>query len=509
MAERTFSFVSNSKTFNIWADAPDITINVTGSTFRVNSMGALRLKGTCSAAFFPASISISTNIYDNSGTLTGDIVQAETAKLNSNTYGSTTPSAYSIAHQTSNYFNSGNPTVRELNFTSKVASCSVGNGSEYGTYSTGTPTILITNFKVTLNVPPTFDVSAMSFDTQYIYTGLTTASVTVSNSAAYYGGSIDSITLTIGNQTSTISGDGTLSILLDTIGTFTPTVTVTDSRGQTATQTLAPITVNGYTSPTVSFDAERTDSTGAPDDEGTYATLDATFTYTDVVADLIAPSVVVTDENGTQTTPTVTWYTTRASDGTLSNVLSDWSTVSYGDTVYGLVPNLSTQYSYTISVRPRDTQGTGTAILQTLAPAFYTVDFLAGGHGIAFGQPASQTGFYCNMDATFEQDLVAQDMSQQEVDDFVDGLNIIPNAQIVEDVMFTTASLTGNADHNIDVSSVISGAPRLLLVQGWTPASTWGTTLVIKQIVLASKTIRVRTIGTTSQAYGLRLCAIY
>lgn len=115
----------------------------------------------------------------------------------------------------------------------------------------------------------------------------------------------------------------------------------------------------------------------------------------------MAPSVVLTDENGTQTTPTVTWYKTRATDGTLSSPFTDWTTVAYGDTVYGLIPGLSTQYSYQVSIRPRDTQGTGTAIIQTIAPAFYTVDFLAGGHGIAFGQPASQTGFYCNMDAHF------------------------------------------------------------------------------------------------------------
>ena len=98
----------------------------------------------------------------------------------------------------------------------------------------------------------------------------------------------------------------------------------------------------------------------------------------------------------------MTWYKTRATDGTLSSPFTDWTTVAYGDTVYGLIPGLSTQYSYQVSIRPRDTQGTGTAIIQTIAPAFYTVDFLAGGHGIAFGKPASQAGFECAMDAMFE-----------------------------------------------------------------------------------------------------------
>ena len=114
---------------------------------------------------------------------------------------------------------------------------------------------------------------------------------------------------------------------------------------------------------------------------------------------------MLTDENGTQTTPVVTWYTNRAADGTLSGTVSDWSNVARNDTVYGLIPNVNTQYSYQISIRPRDTKGTGTAISQTLSSAFYTVDFLAGGHGIAFGKPASNAGFECAMDSTFDEDV--------------------------------------------------------------------------------------------------------
>lgn len=257
--------------------------------------------------------------------------------------------------------------------------------------------ITVGTIRVLLDVPPTATVSTLSFDTPYIYTGLTTASVIVSDTAAYYGGTIADVTLTIGNQSDSISGDGTLSIALDTAGTFTPTVTVTDSRGQTYTETLTPITVNTYTAPTVSFTAERTTSAGVPDDEGTYATCPSTFVFADAIATAVAPSVVLTDENGTQTTPTVTWYSSRAADGTLSGSVT-WSSLSSGDTVYGLIPGLNPNYSYQISIRPRDSEGTGTAIVQTVSSAFYTVDFLAGGHGIAFGQPASQTGFWCDMD---------------------------------------------------------------------------------------------------------------
>lgn len=326
--------------------------------------------------------------------------------VNPNTYSNISYSGSSaVSLNTATYFNSSNSTTRSIAFSLVALSDSEVNIAQ-NYYESNSRCInpsekTLSTITVTLNAPPTYDLSTLSIDTPYIYTGLTTASVAVSNLSAKYGGSITDVTFTIGNTSVSRSDDGTLSILLDTVGTFTPTVTVTDSRGQTTTKTLDPITVNGYVAPAVSFSADRTLASGVPDDEGGYATVDATFTYTDVVASMVAPSVVLTDENGTQNTPVVTWYSSRASDGTLSSTISDWSNVARGDTVYGLIPNVNTQYSYQISIRPRDTEGTGTAISQTLSSAFYTVDFLAGGHGIAFGQSASREGFFCNMDAYF------------------------------------------------------------------------------------------------------------
>ncbi len=334
----------------------------------------------------------------------------------------------SSSFNTADYFNSSNPTERTISFGSwqggQVECYYDGSGTNsnlyVSCYNNASPANMFTVATVTiqLDVPPTADVSPISYDTGYIYSDLTTASVTVSNSAAYYDGTISSVEFKIGNQTATAAGDGTLSILLNAGGTFTPTVTVTDSRGQTYTETFSPITVNTYTAPTVSFDVERTDSTGTPDDEGTYGLIEATLTFADAIATAIAPSVVLTDENGTQTTPTVTWYT----DDTLTTTVT-WASISSGDTVYGLFSGVNTQYSYSVSVRPRDSEGTGTAITQTLGSAFYTVDFLAGGHGIAFGKPASNVGFECAMDATFDNPVAFVDDA-----DFGDNVFIeLPN----------------------------------------------------------------------------------
>lgn len=261
------------------------------------------------------------------------------------------------------------------------------SGSNWGTVAT-----------VTLNAPPTFTSSQVYFDTPYVYAGYTTASVDVSNISIKYGGDISSVAFTVGNQTVTGSGNGTLSIALTAGGTFTPTVKVTDSRGQVTTKTLNAITVNAYVAPTVSFVVERTDNLGVPNDEGESAVITATFNYTDVVASLTAPTVAVTDQDNIVVTPTITWYINRE----LTTVISNWSSVSSGVTVYALLDNanhnlFNTQKSYQIALTPNDIRSSGTTITQILGGAFYTVDFLAGGHGIAFGQACTDEGFWCAM----------------------------------------------------------------------------------------------------------------
>ena len=266
---------------------------VTGATFRPKSP---RVKVAASASrndwTWGSTRILQAGIHPSWRTSGTWLSQAVTGAYASGVYSDWQTVTDTRTYNTQDYFNSNNPTERTITFgTWQGGYCYCnynGSGTENNLWVNCMPTIPTT-------VP------------------LTTASVTVSDSTAYYGGTISSVEFTIGNQTDTLSGDGTLSIALNAGGTFTPTVTVTDSRGQTYTETFPPITVNTYTAPTVSFDVERTDSTGTPDDEGTYGLIEATLTFADVIATAIAPSVVLTDENGTQTTPTVTWYTFQES----------------------------------------------------------------------------------------------------------------------------------------------------------------------------------------------------
>lgn len=246
------------------------------------------------------------------------------------------------------------------------------------------------------------------------YTPVSSYTYNVTGTTQYDDASVSSIVLAIGSQsisktTSPFIGNYTISSL-NASGVFIPTVTITDSQGGVQTYSLPSITVKAYSVPSVSYSLDRTNVNGEPVDEGTYAVLNnVNITFIDVIAKLSKPNVVVKDKDGDTCTSSVTWYSTRASSGVLSNVIvdADWENMTSPVVVYGLVSITGTfgVDSYQTIVTPEDELSAGISIMQTLPPAFFTIDFLAGGHGIAFGQPSTQNGFICNMDTTFNQDI--------------------------------------------------------------------------------------------------------
>lgn len=278
-----------------------------------------------------------------------------------------------------------------------------GTGTNYSSGGSYTANAGTTLYAIWHQLP---SLTATVTSTAPYYYPIDSYSVSISNITTYDSATVSSIILTVGSQSVSRTDAGTLTITPNASGTFTPTVVITDSQSGSQTYTLPAITINTYTEPSVVYSLDRTTSTGVHDDEGNYVVVESTFTFTDAIATLQAPTVAVTDENGTAKTVTMAWYSTRASDGTLSGSVT-WSSLSSGDTVYGLI-SITGEFdtgSYLISVTPQDSEGTGTAITQTLPSAFFTMDFLAGGRGIAIGQPSTQVGFIINMDTTFNQDI--------------------------------------------------------------------------------------------------------
>jgi hypothetical protein len=191
-------------------------------------------------------------------------------------------------------------------------------------------------------------------------------------------------------------------------------VAVTDSRGQTTTTSLNQITVSERQNPSCTVNVDRVVASSGKyvkTDEGTNAVITmSNITWSSAVATLDTPTVTVTDRNQQTSSPTVTWYANWADDGTLSNQITNWTTYT-GTTAYGLITNaFDVQYGYTFKVTPRDkdvknVNHSGTVVTFQLPSAYYTVDFLAGGHGIAFGAFATREGFYCEMDAMFDNEV--------------------------------------------------------------------------------------------------------
>lgn len=171
---------------------------------------------------------------------------------------------------------------------------------------------------ITLDVPPTFDVSEPPSGP--FYAGIHEYSINISNSAAYYGGEIASSKLTIGNQETVGNGDGTLSVALMYTGTYTPKVTVIDSRGQEGIIELPPITVMTYAVSVSNENIERIDDNSfLPEDTGTNAIITSRFSYPSFEGNyLLKPDVKV---DGI-TTSNITWYTSYSSNTGFSGEVS-------------------------------------------------------------------------------------------------------------------------------------------------------------------------------------------
>lgn len=159
----------------------------------------------------------------------------------------------SISFPTGDIFNSTNASspyveAKAILLDTSVFESERSDGTWHNGYNLAGGDTELTSAKITLNAPPTFNVSALGKNTDNYYVQDTVVSVTVSGVDVKYGGNLSSVVFKIGDQVTGAPSATTFYIRLDTAGTFTPTVTVKDSRGQTTTTSLPSITV-GYQKP--------------------------------------------------------------------------------------------------------------------------------------------------------------------------------------------------------------------------------------------------------------------
>ena len=156
----------------------------------------------------------------------------------------------------------------------------------------------------------------------------------------------------------------------------------------TASTTLYAKWTANYTAPTLgSISAVRCTSGGAQDDDGgTYCKVTLKFAQGSVAASSHSYTLSATATGNGQT---------ETGSASTSSGSADSLSVTFGR------GNLDVEKRYAITATLSD--GTGTLSKTTvLTPCFFTLDFLAGGKGVAIGQTASETGLHVAMDETLE-----------------------------------------------------------------------------------------------------------
>lgn len=213
-----------------------------------------------------------------------------------------------------------------------------------------------------------------------------TLKVVVSASGSY-SSSIKSYKI-VANGVTYTANSPTTGVLI-TSGTNTITVTVTDSRGRTASKT-ATISVLAYTSPTISYlTAGRCNSEGTADADGAY--ISASF-----------KTVVTALNNKNHATAKLEYK---------KNTETSWTTVGTY-TAYSQTPTkifaANIDSSYNIRVTVNDDFSSAT-YEKSVGTVFTLMDFRNTGKGIALGKVSEEDLLDVNMDTRFRKTVRSED----------------------------------------------------------------------------------------------------
>jgi len=198
-----------------------------------------------------------------------------------------------------------------------------------------------------------------------------------------YSSTISSLKISVTGMSDKSASSGTEYTFdpFTSTGVKTITVTAKDSRGRTNSATVK-ITVFDYRLPTANISASRgignTVDGFVPDDTGDHAK--------------IVSSGSVSSISGNTITPVLQYRIVGQSAWTNLNI----STSSLNLSDIRVIAVLDTQ-AYDIRLIIRDSAGKEAVAIMTLSNGFATMDYKAGGDGIAFGKTATRAGIDCAM----------------------------------------------------------------------------------------------------------------
>lgn len=185
------------------------------------------------------------------------------------------------------------------------------------------------------------------------------ANVSISG-AGSYGSAISAYSLSGGGYSS--SGSTLATGTLNTAGTITFSGTVRDSRGRTKSAS-ASITVYDYWWPTASIVAERCNSNGTTNPDGVYVKVIASYAIASV-----------NGKNG-------------VASRKIEIIGTSYNNTSFASgTAVVLGGAVSVDKSYTVKVSVTDGLGQSATAQTTVSTGVVTIDYKAGGKGVAFGK---------------------------------------------------------------------------------------------------------------------------
>lgn len=198
-----------------------------------------------------------------------------------------------------------------------------------------------------------------------------------------YGSTIRTLKISVTDMNDKTASSGTEYTFdpFQKIGSKKITVSATDSRGRSAITSMS-ITVVDYSFPTARISASRgtgsTTNNFVADDTGDHAKISSIGSVSGISGNTITP---------------ILQYKV-ASQTAWTNIPVSASSTSFNDTC---IISVSDTQAYDIRLIVRDKAGREAIATMTLSNGFATMDYKAGGDGIAFGKTANRAGIDCAM----------------------------------------------------------------------------------------------------------------
>ena len=337
-------------------------------------------------------------------TTSGGVMDGSTkSKVTFTTSG--TDATYKATFTLGTYSGSATSTTKELTYTIPISWCNAVPNATTGTanvvcqvlfggvvYSSISTTLTVS---VPTSVVPTLTSITLADKTNtpvpsawklFIQhqSGVRVSAITT---AGAYSSTIKTIKLQVGTQSTSKTYSASALPQIDVVtqsGSLTCTVTVTDSRGRTASKT-ATVTFVAYSAPKFTkCTSERATSAGAVDNDGTYFKSTTAISYS-------------TCSGKNAITLTVKYKKTDAVLYGTAKTITPGTNTCGGD--------LNTEFAYDVLYTVSD-QFTTVTYIDYVSTAIYLMHFLHGGRGVAFGQKATMEDYLdCAFKALFREEV--------------------------------------------------------------------------------------------------------